>query len=411
MLSRSLGIWSFWLIFTGFNLAFLPMHLTGLLGMPRRVFTYGADRGWELLNLVSSVGAFVIAAGVLVFVWNCLRPGAGPAPRNPWNAGTLEWAAPVPAEPWGLRSIPGIGSRYPLWDDPDLEAGIDEGRGFLADAADGRRETLVTSVLDAEPVQALRVGGPSWLPLAAAVGLGSVFIFATFKMWLPVLAGAALFLVALFAWLWTGTAEIPENSERDIGHGRRVPIYVAGPRAPGWWGMFITMTGDMTAFLGLVFGSFFFWTVHAEFPPAGMSGRGWQAPLTAGLLSLAAWAVTLAARWLNAGGRALAARLSLGLGIGLAAGAAVALLAGPWLTGLAPTAHSYPAIVWTLAGWAAVHLSVGIMMQAYAIVRSWKRRMTPVHDADLWNITLYWHFALFTAVMTALVIGGFPLLL
>jgi cytochrome c oxidase subunit I+III len=114
---------------------------------------------------------------------------------------------------------------------------------------------------------------------------------------------------------------------------------------------------------------------------------------------------------MNAGGRPLAARLSLGLGIGLAAGAAGALLAGPWLTDLDPTAHSYPAIVWTLAGWTALHLGVGTIMQVYAIVRSWKRRMTPAHDADLWNITLYWHFALFAAALTVLVIGGFPLLL
>lgn len=411
MLSRRLGIWSFWLVFSGFNIAFLPMHLTGLLGMPRRVFTYGADRGWDLLNLVSTAGAFVLAAGFLTFVWNCLRPMPGPAPRNPWRAGTLEWATPLPGEAWGLRAIPRIESRYPIWDDPGLPARMDAGEGFLADAAEGRRETLVTSVLDAEPVQVLRLGTPGWLPLTAAAGLGAVFVFATFKLWLPAGLGAAVFLGALFAWLWTGTAGIPEKPAKDIGGGVLVPLYVSGPKSTGWWAMFITMTGDLTAFLGLLFGYFFFWTVHAEFPPPGMAGPGWAWPAAAGALTLAAWAATLAARVVNGRGGALAARLWLCAGAVLGGAAALALVAGPWETGLDPTAHAYPAIVWTLAGWSALHLGAGLMMQGYAIARSWRLKLTARHDADLWNIALYWHFAAFSAVLTALVIGGFPLLL
>ena len=409
MLSRRLGIWSFWLTFGGFNIAFLPMHLTGLLGMPRRVFTYGADRGWDMLNMISTVGAFIFAAGFLVFVWNCLRPERDEAAKNPWRAGTLEWLSP--GEVWGLRAIPTITSRYPLWDDLGLAARVSAGEGLLAKAPEGRRETLVTSVLDATPVQVLRVGTPSWLPMTAAFGLGTVFIFATFKLWLWVLAGGAVFLVALFAWLWTGTAEIPEKAEKDIGDGRRVPLYVSGPSSTGWWAMFITMTGDLTAYLGLLFGYFFFWTIHAEFPPPDMPGPGWRWPLVAGVLSVAAWAATLTARRVNARGAALVARVWLGAGTLLAAAAGAALLAGPWFSGLEPTRHSYPAIVWTLVGWSVLHLIVGMMMQVYAIMRSWRGKMTARYDADLWNITLYWHFAGFCAVMTALVIGGFPLLL
>ncbi len=409
MLSHRLGVWSFWLTFLGFNAAFLPMHWTGLLGMPRRVFTYGADRGWDLLNLTSTVAAFVFAAGFLVFVWNCLRP-QGPAPRNPWRAGTLEWATPAGGEGWGFRAIPPIGSRYPLWDDPGVLARIDAGEGFLPDAAEGRRETLVTSALDAAPVQVLRIGGPGWLPLAAAAGLGAVFVFATFKLWLPTAAGAALFLWALLRWLWRGTAEIPEAPAKDAGQGLHLPLYVSGPASTGWWAMFITMTGDLTAFLGLLFGYFFFWTVHEDFT-AGFDGPGWGWPLAAGLLVAAAWGATLAARIVNRRGSPSAARLWLLAGIGLGGAAALALLAGPWATGLDPAAHSYPAIVWTLAGWAALHLAAGMLMQAYAYARLWKGKATPTHDADLWNVTLYWHFAAFSAALTALVIGGFPLLL
>src|SRR5690606_12997785 len=133
-----------------------------MLGMPRRVFTYPADLGWNELNMVSTVGAFIFAAGFLVFVFDALRPKRPPekAAHNPWNAGTVEWLGGVPPQSWGVRSIPHIASRYPLWDDKDFVRKHDEGRFYLPDAPEGRRETLVTSVLDAQPVQCLRVGGP-----------------------------------------------------------------------------------------------------------------------------------------------------------------------------------------------------------------------------------------------------------
>jgi len=412
LLSRKLGIWSFWLMFLGFNVAFLPMHLTGLLGMPRRVFTYSAEMGWDWLNLISTIGSFVFAAGFLVLAWDCVRPKRHEpdAPRNSWNAGTLEWAAPVPAPPYGMRSIPTITSRYPLWDDKDLLPSIDEGRGLLANAKEGKRETLVTSVLDAQPLQILRVGTPTWLPMIAAFGLGAVFIFSTYKLWWPTAAGGVVFIVALMRWLWTGTAVIPEKLTKDAGGGLRLPLYVSGVRSTGWWAMFITMTGDLTAFLSLIFGYFFFWTVHPQFPPPGIEGPGWIWPAVAGGLVLLAWGLTLGARHLNAAEYVVLARAGLVGGFLAAAGAAAALVAGPLTTGLDPTAHAYPAIVWVLVLWVVAHLAVGMLMQGYCLARSVFGKMTPRYDADICNVTLYWHFAGFGAGLTALVIGGFPYL-
>jgi cytochrome c oxidase subunit I+III len=409
-LGERLGIWAFWLMFAGFNIAFLPMHLTGLLGMPRRVFTYGAERGWDWLNLMSTAGAFVFAAGFLVLVWDCVRPKQRPRRplRNPWRAGTLEWLTPLPAPSYGLRAIPDVNSRYPLWDDRTLAARVARGEGYLPDAQEGRRETLVTTVLDAQPLQVLRVGGPTWMPMLAAAGLGGVFIFATWKLWLPALVSGLFFLVVLLRWLWTGTAPIPEKETKDIGDGTRLPLHAAGPYSSGWWAMFITLTGDLTAFLSLIFGYFFFWTVHADFPPAGIDGPGWQWPLVAAVLVAASWSATLAARRRNAAGDARAARLLLAVGLAAGAASVVALLAGPWATGLDPTAHSYPAIVWALATWIALHIGAGLIMQGYCIARSVFGRITPRHDADLWNVTLYWHFTTASALLTALVVGGFP---
>src|SRR5690606_29306564 len=124
MPSPNAGAAAFWLVFVGFNLTFLPMHLTGLLGMPRRVFTYSADMGWDMLNLVSSMGAFVQAIGFGVFIVDiALHARTGDsAPRNPWGAGTLEWGTPTPPSSYNFASQPEVTGRYPLWDEPRIGA-------------------------------------------------------------------------------------------------------------------------------------------------------------------------------------------------------------------------------------------------------------------------------------------------
>jgi cytochrome c oxidase subunit I+III len=149
-LSEKLGRIGFWITFTGFNVAFLPMHVTGLRGMPRRVFTYESGIGFDALNLTTSIGAFILASGVAVIFWDLLRPkGKEPySERNPWNAGTLEWTQEMPGKPWGIRSIPEIDSRYPLWDQPNFVRDVDEGHFYLPDAEEGLREKIVTSPVD-----------------------------------------------------------------------------------------------------------------------------------------------------------------------------------------------------------------------------------------------------------------------
>src|SRR5687768_3144418 len=114
-LSERLGRVAFWLMFVGFNTTFLPMHLTGLRGMVRRVYTYPTGLGFDTLNLVSTIGAFILASGIAVIFWDLIRPkGKQPnSERNPWRAGTLEWLQEMPGQPWGVRSIPEIDSRYP----------------------------------------------------------------------------------------------------------------------------------------------------------------------------------------------------------------------------------------------------------------------------------------------------------
>ncbi|MBM6576655.1 cytochrome c oxidase subunit I [Microvirga sp. SRT01] len=408
-LSDRIGRIAFWVMFAGANLAFFPMHLSGLEGMPRRVFTYPAELGIGGLNMASTVGAYLFATGVLmVCIDLALSPTRPKGVRNPWNAGTLEWLAKPEDENWGIRSVPLIESRYPIWDQKDFVAKVDEGRFFLPDAEEMKRETIVTTVLDARPLQVVRLGTPSFIPMATAVALGSVFILTTYHLYWWSLAGAFVTLGCVLTWLWTGTAIIPEKPEKSIGHGIVVPLYISGPSASGWWAMFITMLADATAFSGLVFGYYFYWTVHPDFPPPDATGPGVFWPMVAMGTQLASWAATVVAREVHARGQVLAARSLLIVGIVLTLASLLAGLAGPWFTGLNPSEHVYPAIVWVLAIWTAAHAGVGVICQGYTLARSIAGRMTPRYDADLRNITVFMHFLALTAVVTYATIGLFP---
>jgi heme/copper-type cytochrome/quinol oxidase subunit 1 len=118
MLSERLGKWTFWLFLLGFNLTFVIQHFLGLAGMPRRIYTYADLPGWGWMNMLSTVGAFFMAAASILLVWNLLISllRGRPAGDNPWNAWTLEWATSSPPPPENFQSLPPLRSRRPLWD-------------------------------------------------------------------------------------------------------------------------------------------------------------------------------------------------------------------------------------------------------------------------------------------------------
>jgi cytochrome c oxidase subunit I+III len=409
-LSDKLGRIAFWLMFAGFNAAFFPMHLIGLRGLPRRVFTYPADSGFDTLNLVSTAGAFVLAGGLAIFLWDVVRPKKKQAvsERNPWGAGTLEWLAEMPAQTWGVRSIPEIDSRYPLWAQANFMRDVDEGRFYLPDSEEEHRETLVTSVIDAKPVQCLRVFGASFIPLAAAVFTGGIFIFPTFELWWPAAASVVLTLGTILFWLWTGSAAIPSTKVKDVGLGLTLPRYLSGPASVGWWAMFITMLGDMTAFLSVVFGYFFYWTRHEDFPSIDSPDPGSSWLIAGAVLLVAAWMLTVSSRSWNRSDRSFAFYTGLLTAAVLAVAGGSALIAGPWSAGLDPTKNIYPAVVWLLVIWTAIHAAVGVVMQLYCVARRLAGRMTAEYDIDIGNVALYWHFAGLTVLTTVGVIAGFP---
>jgi cytochrome c oxidase subunit I+III len=169
------------------------------------------------------------------------------------------------------------------------------------------------------------------------------------------------------------------------------------------------MLADLTAFLSLVFGYFFFWTIHPDFPPSPAPGPGVLWPAVAVVLMLAAWLATMLGRRLNRGGHTAACAVSLAIAVVAAIGGGAALVAGPWTTGLDPSTHIYPAVVWVLVVWTVLHVAVGAIMLLYCVAGSIAGRLTARHDIDIANVALYWHFAAITGVLTVAVVAGFPL--
>jgi heme/copper-type cytochrome/quinol oxidase subunit 1 len=127
LLNGALGKIHFWLMLIGMNMVFLPMHILGLSGMPRRVYTYAPDQGWGTLNMIETIGAFIIAISFLVFLYNLIRTFTKPAthPADPWDAFTLEWKTPSPPPVENFEEIPTVHSRRPFWDEkhPDMPDG------------------------------------------------------------------------------------------------------------------------------------------------------------------------------------------------------------------------------------------------------------------------------------------------
>jgi len=205
MMNDTVGKVSFWLVFVGFHLTFFPMHLSGLLGMPRRVYTYPAGLGLEVPNLLSTLGTFILAAAVVLFVVNgliSLYRGviAGP---NPWGAASLEWATSSPPPVYNFEHIPVVESDTPLW---DVEGELPVVTGLRVD----EKEILLTTVVAAAPDLREPVPAASLWPLIGAMAVGIVFVASIFSPWALVF-GLVPCGIAFAAWFWP--KELKRNPE------------------------------------------------------------------------------------------------------------------------------------------------------------------------------------------------------
>jgi cytochrome c oxidase subunit I+III len=334
-LSERVGKWVFWFSFIGLHVTFLPMHLTGFMGMPRRVYTYLPGRGLDLLNAISTVGAFIMGLGVLLFLIDLARnfrfttdDDAG----NIYGGGTLEW---LPTGLYSTRSIPVVRSREPLWDDPKICDDVEQGRYFLPGSATGLRETIVTSPINAEPQYLQLMPGPSAWPLAAAVLTAGFFLALTVQAYMFSAVSGVLGTLCVLRWLWETDRPIQQDTA-DIGAGITVPIAITGPQSHGWWALntLFTVMG-MIVLMGL-FGYLYLYGIHPEV---------WLAPPPL-LQTFGICAVLVLAIGCGWGSRRIVAMTERGGDPGQ----------GPWLLGLAGALLLAGAEWWDVAGWTAAGL-------------------------------------------------------
>jgi cytochrome c oxidase subunit I+III len=407
-LSERLGRWVFWLMFTGMQVTFLPMHLTGFMGMPRRVYTYLPGMGLEVTNLISSVGAFMIGTGVLLFLIDLARKfrftiddDAG----NVYGGGTLEW---LPTGVYSARSIPVVRSRQPLWDDPDICRHVEEGRYLLPNAPTGKRETIITSPLRAEPQYLQIMPGPSVWPLLSAVFTAGFFVLLTIQAYTPALVSGALVIPCLLRWLWETDRPVADETV-DVGEGIRLPTYATGPSTHGWWATAILLIVIFMIFLMIVFSFLFVYGIHPEY---------WSEPASAGWL----WAILPV--YAGAAGLALLGRHLLAREHSthwspatqtLFAGALLALawtldFVGWREHGLEPEIAAQGALVMAFLCLQAILVAVAVLMVLYLAARTSRNMIVRPRSVTFDVVTLFVLYCTaqgaITAVLTRVVPGS-----
>jgi cytochrome c oxidase subunit I+III len=377
--------------------------------MPRRIWTYPENFGWDGLNLLSSIGGFVMTMGFALFALDVLlHVRFGPKiRRNPWQAETLEWATPVPPAGYGFAALPTIASHRPLGDDPDLPRKLAAGEGLLGFTRNGWLETLGVDMVTGEARQVVLLPGPTFLPLWTALATGLFVLSLLFKLYPLAILGMVLTIVLFCLW--------PRHSARRedlgplaIGDGTALPAHTESGQAPSWWSVVFLLVADATLFGSLLFGALFLWVVAPNWPPP---------ELLAGSHAFAATGAVALALAALAGRRALAAvrRGSVGRGLvwmRFTAGAhAAAILSVATLSTLAPdpTRHAYAAVTAAILAYVLVHAAVGLVLALYGWLACRLRLVSPARSLDLMIGRLWHDYTAVTGIAGLLAVVGLAL--
>lgn len=412
MPGERLGKWSFWLIFIGFNIAFLPMHLSGLMGMARRVYTYPESLGIGGLNLVSTIGSFVLGIGFALVPLNVLlslRRGEK-APRNPWGSSSLEWSKTADMPNYVFLQPPVVYDHEPLSPsgapekkDEELERIAAEMRAAPAEW----RAALVTDVVSGRPQAVQKVAGPSYVPIVAAIFLFLTSVATLAQSYLAALALLAFFFITIAYWLWPRDSELAAMEGHELALRTGLPLEPTGTAASGWWATMGILAILATVFSVLFYSYFYIRLYSDQWPQGGVAKPGLLGAAVAYGLLLASGAPLYAA------GRGLRIQ-SVGITVtGLIAAAALALAAMVLTTlrlleaGFSPRLNAYASIFHALT-WHVLILEFGgalLLLAAAVRVYQWRRSMQRGYLVLQMQITgLYWYFAIAVGAITYLVL-------
>lgn len=372
--SERLGKWHFWLMFIGFNITFFPQHIVGLLGMPRRVYTFPSGIGWEPYNFISTVGAFILAAGVLIGLVNLFssRVNGKPAGRNPWDADSLEWATESPPPDYGFAVLPVVNSRHPLWEQKQTDMPDSPARRLVQDFARWPlhwRAALVTSTLDAKPQEIFRVAGPSIWPFIAAVG---IVIFFASEVWAAhtiSLIGVLILVVSIIGWNWPSPVPMTEDEEQRFEDEHKVNVRRGSSRAVAMGGMALLILVLAVALASMLFSYFYIRLENTAWPPENIPPPNliWTAISTA-LLMISGAAVYWALRSVRTG-NTRRMQIALLLGFILAAVAAAVQVYDFSTLPFGWTHNAYASIFFLIGGF--MVLLVGGLLIMNALVQYW----------------------------------------
>lgn len=398
--AAGLGEAAFFVILIGFHGTFFIMHLTGLLGMPRRIDVYPDNPEWVWLNLTSSIFGFVMTIGFAMFALDIiLQAVLGKRERrNPWDAPTLDWAMPVPSPNYNFASLPIPAQRAP--DASNIILTLARGEGLLPGAPRGAREVLVTSAATARPLHVATLPGNTALPLALAACIGAFVLLMLGGMY-PV-AAAALLPVAALIWVWvrgmaSGAAlDNPADATIPVAPGLHLPPHFNAPPTLAHSGLVALLVANGALFASLLFGVAFLSVVTpASTPPVANAATA----VTAFGLAAVVAALCLAA---------LTARLkgAVAAGLGTLCNiAAVGVLI--WLA-LAlmddPTVHTRDALRAIMTGYVGLHALVATGMAAFTYDQYRRHEVSATTPGARPAWRLWQDFTAVTALITAVVL-------
>ena len=404
-----LSVPAFWLIFVGFNLTFFLMHLVGLLGMPRRIYTYPPVDGWVGLNLLSSVGGFIMTIGFGVVVIDLiaqLRYGRR-IRRDPWKATTLEWAMPIPPAPYAFASLPSIDTRADRIVPSELSASLARGEGYLGFARNGWQEALGVHMTSGVPEHLIVLARSTYLPLYTAVATAAAVLAMLFQLYLMALV-MAVATAGLFVLSGQNAGLARDYGPLPVGRGVSLAPHTEVAGSAPWLALIFTLVADGTLFTSLVFGAFYLWISAPNWPP-GMR------PETNLLLALATVASLFVAAACGRGstrsllsGRAPQGWIGLaGVTLLTAIVAVVVLISDivPY-----PRTHALGATAAALLGYVALHAGIGLLFLLSNVLRLAAGFVSPRRIIDLRLTRLWLDYTAVTGLVALSLVLALPAL-